>query len=61
MDYKEKIKFKKEIFEELLDCMVLDLHDSHYVVRLDKGNLKKKIEKYTNELEGIKNYERNSH
>lgn len=61
MDYKEKIKFKKEILEELLDCMVLDLHGSHCAVRLDKGNLKKKIEKYTNELEGIKNYERNSH
>lgn len=61
MDYKEKIKFKKEILEELLDCMVLDLHGSHCAVRLDKENLKKKIEKYANELEGIKNYERNNH
>lgn len=61
MDYKEKIEFKKEILEELLDCMVLDLYGSHCAVRLDKRNLKKKIEKYTNELEGIKNYERNSH
>ena len=61
MDYKEKIELKKEIFEELLDCMVLDIYASHWIIRLDKGNLKKKIEKYTNELEGIKNYERNSH
>lgn len=61
MDYKEKIELKKEIFEELLDCMVLDIYASHCIVRLDKGNLKKKIEKYTNELEGIKNYEKDSH
>lgn len=61
MDYKEKIELKKEIFEELLDCMVLDIYASHWIVRLDKGNLKKKIEKYTNELEGIKNYEKDSH
>lgn len=61
MNYKEKIKLKKEILEELLDCMVLDFYASHYVVRLDKENLKKKIEKYANELEGIKKYEKNSH
>ena len=61
MDYKEKIELKKEIFEELLDCMVLDIYASHWIVRLDKRNLKKKIEKYTNELEGIKNYEKDSH
>lgn len=61
MNYKEKIELKKEILEELLDCMVLDFYASHYVVRLDKGNLKKKIEKYANELEGIKKYEKNSH
>lgn len=29
MDYKEKIELKKEIFEELLDCMVLDIYASH--------------------------------
>ena len=61
MNYKEKIKLKKEIFEELLDCMVLDMYASQWIVRLDKGNLKKKIEKYTNELEGIKKYEKYSH
>ena len=61
MDYKEKIELKKEIFEELLDCMVLDIYASQWIVRLDKGNLKKKIEKYTNELEGIKKYEKDSH
>lgn len=61
MNYKEKIELKKEILEELLDCMVLDFYASHYVVRLDKENLKKKIEKYANELEGIKKYEKNSH
>lgn len=61
MDYKEKIELKKEIFEELLDCMVLDIYASRWIVRLDKGNLKKKIEKYANELEGIKNYEKDSH
>lgn len=61
MNYKEKIELKKEIFEELLDCMVLDIYASQWIVRLDKGNLKKKIEKYTNELEGIKKYEKDSH
>ena len=61
MNYKEKIELKKEIFEELLDCMVLDIYASQRIVRLDKGNLKKKIEKYTNELEGIKKYEKDSH
>lgn len=61
MNYKEKIELKKEIFEELLDCMVLDIYASQCIVRLDKGNLKKKIEKYTNELEGIKKYEKDSH
>lgn len=61
MNYKEKIELKKEIFEELLDCMVLDIYASNWIVRLDKGNLKKKIEKYTNELEGIKKYEKDSH
>ena len=61
MNYKEKIELKKEIFEELLDCMVLDIYASQWTVRLDKGNLKKKIEKYTNELEGIKKYEKDSH
>lgn len=61
MNYKEKIELKKEIFEELLDCMVLDIYASQWIVRLDKGNLKKKIEKYANELEGIKKYEKDSH
>lgn len=61
MNYKEKIELKKEIFEELLDCMVLDIYASRWIVRLDKGNLKKKIEKYANELEGIKKYEKDSH
>ena len=61
MNYKEKIELKKEIFEELLDYMVLDIYASQWMVRLDKGNLKKKIEKYTNELEGIKKYEKDSH
>ena len=52
MKYEEKLKFKKEILEEIRECMFFKRED--YVLYLTE--LDKKIQRYEAEIEGIQQY-----
>lgn len=52
MNYKEKIELKKEILEEIRECMLFD--GENY--SLSKKQLERIILKYEMEIEGVKQY-----
>ena len=52
MKYEEKLKFKKEILEEIRECMFFNGED--YVLYLSE--LDKKIQRYEAEIKGIQQY-----
>lgn len=52
MNYKEKIELKKEILEEIRECMLFD-GESY---SLNKKQLERIILKYEMEIEGVKQY-----
>ncbi len=55
MNYKDKIEFKKEILQDICECFSFDFLVATNSLSVDK--ILKKIDKYENELEGIKNNE----
>lgn len=55
MNYKDKIEFKKEILQDIYECFSFDFLAVTNSLSMDK--ILKKIDRYENELEGIKNNE----
>lgn len=55
MNYKEKLELKREIIYDIYNCFSFNSDSGNDTFSLIK--ISKLIDKYNNELEGIKNYE----